>query len=178
MAGKDRRGCHLPERVLRQYGYVQTRPRPPTHILRLAAEDVAHAFMEFALHVLSLQQKGDLVPDGEPWAHSRGYIRWFIRVSHPILNPPTVIPDYTVDAHPRPVPPYEGVLVEQQWVRDPPDPYQIMSNIRARMDGAMRHPDVFHNPEEVIRLMQGIQSEWSMLEQMPAPRRRSRSPRE
>jgi len=80
MADKDRRVHHLPERVLRQYGYVQTRPRPPTHILRLAAEDVAQAFMEFALHVLSLQQRGDLVPDGESWAPSRWCMRWFIRV--------------------------------------------------------------------------------------------------
>ena len=46
------------------------------------------------------------------------------------------------------------------------------------MDGALGHPDVFRNPEEVMRLMQGIQSEWSMLEQMLAPRRRSRSPRD
>jgi len=37
---------------------------------------------------------------------------------------------------------------------------------------------VFHNSEEVIRLMQDIQSEWSMLEQMSAPRRRSSSPQD
>jgi len=42
----------------------------------------------------------------------------------------------------------------------------------------MGHPDVFRNPEEVMRLMQGIQFEWSMLEQMLAPRRRSRNPRD
>jgi len=45
------------------------------------------------------------------------------------------------------------------------------------VDGAMAHPDVFSN-SEVLRMMQGIQSEWSMMEQMPAPRRRSRSPQE
>jgi len=48
MAGTDRMVRHLPERVLRQYGYVQTRPRPPTDIEALAADDVAQAFMEFA----------------------------------------------------------------------------------------------------------------------------------
>ncbi|KEH32195.1 hypothetical protein MTR_4g117240 [Medicago truncatula] len=42
----------------------------------------------------------------------------------------------------------------------------------------MGHPAMFHNPEEVMRLMQGIQSEWSMLEQVLALRRRSRSPRD
>jgi len=46
------------------------------------------------------------------------------------------------------------------------------------VDGAMGHHDVFRNPKEVMRLMQGIQSEWSMLEQMQAPWRRSRSPRD
>ena len=63
---------HLPERVLRQYGYVQTIPRPRTHIGRLAAGDVPMTFMEFVLHVLSQEQRGDLVPDGELWDHSGG----------------------------------------------------------------------------------------------------------
>jgi len=55
-------------------------------------------------------------------------MRWFVRVSHPIVNPSAAIPDYAADAPPRPVPPYEEVIVEQQWVRHPPDPYQIISN--------------------------------------------------
>jgi len=105
-------------------------------------------------------------------------MRWFIKVSNLIVNSPATIPDYTADVAPRPVPPYEEVIVEQQWAKHPPDPYQIINNIRVRVDSAIVHPDVFHNPEEVMRLMQGIQSEWSMLEQMPALRRRSRSPRD
>jgi len=72
MAGSDKMVCHLPERVLRQYMYVQTRPRPPTDIETLAADDVAQAFTEFALHVLSHQQRGHPVPDNQPWAHTRG----------------------------------------------------------------------------------------------------------
>ena len=64
---------------------------------------------------------------------------------------------------------YDDIIVEQQWVRHPLDPYQIISNIRARVDSVMRHPYVFSNLEEVLPLMQGIQSEWSMLEQMSAP---------
>jgi len=86
--GRQRqRVCHLPERVLSQYGYVQTVHRPPTDIGPLAPGEVAMAFMEFALHVLSQQERGDLVPDDEPWSHSRGYMIWFYRLSHPILNP-------------------------------------------------------------------------------------------
>jgi len=177
MAGRDRMVRHLPERVLRQYGYVQRIPRPPTDIMVIAADDVAHAFTKFALHVLSHQQRGDQVPDNQPWAHTRGYMRWFVAMSHPIVNPPAAIPDYAVVAPPRPVPPYEEIIVEQQWARHPPDSYQIINNIRARVDSAMGHPDVFGNPE-VLRIMQGIQSEWSMMEQMPPLRRRSKSPRE
>jgi len=71
------------------------------------------ALMEFTLHVLSQMERGHPVPDNESWAHSRGYMRWFIRVSHPIVNPHAAILDYTADAHPRLVPPYEEVLVEQ-----------------------------------------------------------------
>jgi len=176
MAGSDRMVRHLQERVLRQYRYVQTIPRPPTDIKLLATDDVAQAFIEFALHVLSHQERGHPVLDNQPWTHTRGYMKWFIKVSHPIVNPPAAIQDYAANAPPRPIHPYEEVLVEQQWARHPTDPYQIINNIRARVDSAMAHPAVFHNLEEVMRLMQGIQFEWSMLEQMPASRRRSRSP--
>jgi len=113
MAGSDRMVRYLPERVLRQYGYVQTRPRPPTDIEALAADDVAQAFTEFALHVLSHLQMGHPVSDNHPWAHTRGYMRWFVRVSHPIVNPHAAIPNYAANAPPRPVPPYEEVIVEQ-----------------------------------------------------------------
>ena len=44
--------------------------------------------VEFALYVISHQHRGHLVPDNQPWAHTKGYMRWFIRVSHPIVNPP------------------------------------------------------------------------------------------
>ena len=121
MADRDRMVCHLLERVLRQYGYVQRIPRPSTDIEVLAADDVAHAFTEFALHVLSHQQRGDQVPDNQPWAHTRGYMRWFVAVSHPIVNSPAAIPDYATTAPPRPVPPYE-VIVEQQWTSSRPIP--------------------------------------------------------
>jgi len=73
-------------------------------------------------------------------------MRWFIRVSHSIQNPHAAIPDYAADTPPRLVPPYEEVIVEQQWTKHPLDPYQIISNIRPKVDGAMGHPAVFRNP--------------------------------
>jgi len=53
MASKQRMVRQLPERVLRQYIYVQTVPRPPTTIMPLAPADVTAAFLEFALHVVA-----------------------------------------------------------------------------------------------------------------------------
>jgi len=146
MASKDKRVRHLPERVIRQYGFVQTVPRPPTDIGSLTPGGVAMAFMEFALHVLSQQERGDLVLDDGSWSHSRGDMRLSCRVSHPIVNPPAAIPDYTTDTHPRLVPPYEEVIVDQQSARHPPDPLQIMHDVRGIMDRAMtKIPDVYAN---------------------------------
>nr|ABE87598.2 IMP dehydrogenase/GMP reductase, related [Medicago truncatula] len=87
MADSDIMVRHLPERFLRQYRYVQTIPLPPTDIELLAADDVAQTFTEFALHVLSHQLRGHPVMDNQSWAHTKGYMRWFIRVSHPTVNP-------------------------------------------------------------------------------------------
>lgn len=75
MAGSDRMVRNLPEPVLRQYGYIQTILRASTNIELIAANDVAQAFTEFALHVLSHQDRGHPVPDNQPWAHTRGYMR-------------------------------------------------------------------------------------------------------
>jgi len=88
MASKQKMVRHLPERVLRQYGYVQTISRPPTTILPLAPTNVVAAFLEFVLRVVSLQQRGEPVPDDEPWKHLDGYLKWFYRVSHPLICRP------------------------------------------------------------------------------------------
>jgi hypothetical protein len=117
MADKDRMCRQLPEQVLRQYNYVQTIPIPPTTIVELAPEEVVMASMEFVVHVLSQQERGDPVPKDEGWKHSKGYIKWLYKVSHPIMIVHAAVPNYT--AH---VPPYEEVIVEQQWARQTPDP--------------------------------------------------------
>jgi hypothetical protein len=79
MAGKQKIVCHLPKRVLRQYGYVQTIPRP------------------------------------------------FVS--------PAPVPEYIA---PRPV--YQEVIVEQEWPRHPPDPLQVISSMRARVEHALKIP--------------------------------------
>jgi hypothetical protein len=78
----------------------QTIPRPPTTIGDLAPMDVVMAFMEFTVHVLSQQKRGDLVLKDKVWKHEVGYIKWFYHVSHHIMITPVPVADYTA-----PVPP-------------------------------------------------------------------------
>jgi hypothetical protein len=135
MAGEQKMVSHLPKWVLRQYGYVQTIPRPPTTILPLAPADVVAAFLEFALHFVAQQQRGDQVPDDEPWKHSDRYIRWFYRVSHPLIVNPAPEPDIVIL---RPV--YQDILVDREWAIHPPDPLQVISSMRGKVEHAMEIP--------------------------------------
>jgi hypothetical protein len=172
MVGRQRMVRHLPERVLRQYGHVQRVPRPPTTVMPLAPADVAAAFLEFALHVVSQQQRGRQVPDDEPWKHSDTYIRWFYRVSHPLIVNPALEPDIVM---PRLV--YQDILVDQEWARHPPDPLQLISSIKSRVEHAMQIPEVVSNPL-FFGILEGLRTDYSVFEQQPVPRRRSRSPQE
>jgi len=127
------------------------------------------AFQDFVVHVLSQQEMGDPVPEDKVWKHSKRYIKWFYNVSHPIMIAPTAFADYIAF-----VPPYEEVIVEQQRARQPPDPFQIISIIKARVESAMAVLDVFSNPL-VLGIMEGIRSKYSVLEEVLIPRRRTRS---
>ena len=66
------------------------------------------AFMEFSVHDLSQQERGDPVSEDEVWKHEVGYIKWFYHVSHPIMIALAPVVDHTT-----PVPPYEEVIVKQ-----------------------------------------------------------------
>ena len=169
MAGKQSMVRHFPERVLRQYEHVQRVPRPPTTVMPLAPTDVAAAFLEFALHVVSQQQRGHKVPDDEPWKHSDRYIRWFYRVSHPFIVNPAPEPDNVM---PRPV--YQGILVDQEWAKHPPDPLQVISSIRDGVEHAMQILEVVSNPL-FFSILEGLQTDYSVFDHQQVPRRRSRS---
>jgi len=100
-----------------------------------------------------------------------------VRVTHPILNRPAAVSDYATDAQPRPVPPYEEVIVQHQWARDPFDPFQVIGSMRGRVEHALQIPEVVSNPL-FMSILEGLRSDYTMFDQVPAPRRRSRSPRE
>jgi len=50
---------YLPERVLRQYGYVQRVPRHPTDVVELPPPQIVQAFVDFCTHMLKEPDWGD-----------------------------------------------------------------------------------------------------------------------
>ncbi|RHN82296.1 hypothetical protein MtrunA17_Chr1g0208431 [Medicago truncatula] len=158
MVDKQKIVRHLPERVLRQYDYVQTVPRPATTILPLAPADVVAAFLEFALHVVSQQDMGEAVPDDEPWKHLDGYMRWFYRVSHPLIVGLAPVPQYVT---PRLV--YQKVIVEQEWARHPPDPLQVINSMRVKVEQTMEIPEVVSHPL-FFSILEGLQTDYSVFD--------------
>jgi len=71
-------------------------------------------------------------------------------------------------------PPYEEFIVEQQLARQFPDPLQIIDNIKCRVHSVMENPDVFWHPL-FAGIMEGILSEYSMMQEESVPRRRTKS---
>jgi len=55
-----------------------------------------------ALSYLRIKEMGDPFPEDRVWKHEIGYMKWFYRVSHPIMIAPAPVTYYT--AH---VAPYE-----------------------------------------------------------------------
>ncbi|KAL5162045.1 Protein MAINTENANCE OF MERISTEMS [Glycine soja] len=70
-----------PERVVRQFGYIQSIPPPPVSA-RLSHDQIDDRWMEFADHLLPAGQLC-LVP-GQV---SADYMEWFFRISHPFMTP-------------------------------------------------------------------------------------------
>jgi len=91
------------------------------------------------------------------------YIRWFYRVSHPIIVNPPPEPEITV---PRPV--YHDVLVDQDWGR------QVLSTMRDRVEHVLQIPEVVSNPL-FLGILEGLRSDYIVFDQQPVSRRRSRS---
>ncbi|KAL5191672.1 Protein MAIN-LIKE 1 [Glycine soja] len=69
------------ERVVRQFGYIQSIPPPPVSA-RLSHDQIDDRWMEFADHLLPTGQ-----PCLVPGQVSADYIEWFFRISHPFMTP-------------------------------------------------------------------------------------------
>lgn len=99
---------HMPERVLRQFGHIQTIPPPPTSA-SLTTEQIDEKWLKFSEHVVQLGQ-----PVTYPGQCAPGYIDWFYVISHPFMTPtqegdpprdPPIVPDPApVMPQPPPIP--------------------------------------------------------------------------
>ncbi|KAL5191895.1 Protein MAINTENANCE OF MERISTEMS [Glycine soja] len=70
-----------PERVVRQFGYIQSIPPPPVSA-RLSHDQIDDRWMQFVDHLLPAGQLC-LVPGHV----SADYMEWFFRISHPFMIP-------------------------------------------------------------------------------------------
>jgi len=73
---------HLPERVLRQYGFVQMIPRHPSMHLQgdQSIEELDYRLIHFHAHVVQ-----DVTPIESAGQCVEGYMEWFRLVSHPYI---------------------------------------------------------------------------------------------
>ncbi|WVZ21388.1 hypothetical protein V8G54_008710 [Vigna mungo] len=71
---------HLPERLMRQFGFYQEIPRPPTVVADADVVAVDFAWLHFTDHVIRNVRQASY-----PSECVDGYIQWFRRVSHPYI---------------------------------------------------------------------------------------------
>jgi len=99
---------HMPERVLRQYGYEQTVPRSPTTIDSADMSVIDERWLHFAEHLVT-----GMVAATSASACVGDYMVWYRSVSHPYILPsgeegrPSVLPHqhcHNLDEGGRPTP--------------------------------------------------------------------------
>ncbi|XP_057248066.1 protein MAINTENANCE OF MERISTEMS-like [Beta vulgaris subsp. vulgaris] len=92
---------YMPDRVLRQFGYVQTRPRSPitpnkenkpAHFYAIEYPESMMCFWDDpSSHYLSMHRLGKEASN--PWDCSSDYMQWFLQYSHPKLQNPEHAPN-------------------------------------------------------------------------------------
>jgi len=63
MCSVDKVYRHLPERVKRQYRYVQDVPRHPTDVVQMRETHIVQAFIDFRTHTIKQNNWGNLAGD-------------------------------------------------------------------------------------------------------------------
>ncbi|KAK2423153.1 hypothetical protein QL285_033625 [Trifolium repens] len=125
------RGKHLPERVLRQFKFVQGIPRHPSTSATPGMNlfEIDRVWMEeLELRMIDEGMRGAAVVN--PWDHEPGYIRWFYRVSHPMMRP--------VDgAEEPPRPANLEVVMEEQEARRDPNALEVCRNVSSELQRAL-----------------------------------------
>jgi hypothetical protein len=117
---------HLPERVLRQYGHVQSIPRAPDVAAKAGMNrfTIDEAFQKMTVeNYVTEEMRGPRATNG--FEADPGYIAWFYRVSHPKIWPP-------IGGNP-PRPANVEVIIEEDNANEKMDVFEICRNVRSEV---------------------------------------------
>jgi len=117
MCGKERVYRHLPERVKRQFEYVQDVSRHLSSVAQMPTQ---------LLTTVLLDTQAWFYPDWRqrcqrPWHHEPGYMAWYAKVSHPRILP--------LDEGSPPKPTNVEQIIEEEHARELPDTLTIIRDV-------------------------------------------------
>jgi len=151
MCGVRRVYHHLPERVLRQYEYVQNVPRHLTDVVELTPPQIVQTFFDFRTHTLKEPDWGE--PTGEQtWRMREGYVLWYAKVSHPQILPPLLgdLPKLS----------NEEQIIAEQWeryeARSSHDTYDMVTGVVAHADEYLGQEVMSMTPQQLYAALQNI----------------------
>ena len=117
MCWQERVYRHLPERVMRQFEFVQDVPRHPSFVAQMPTQLLITVLLDaqvwFYPHWVHRCQR--------PWHHDPGYIAWYDKVSHPRILPPDE------GSPPRPV--NVEQIIEEEHARELSDTLTIIGDV-------------------------------------------------
>jgi hypothetical protein len=154
MCGDRRVYRHFPERVLRQYRYVQAVPRHPSDVVELSLTEIVQAFVYFRTHTLKATNWGE--HEGEhTWHMADGYVRWYTVLSHPQILP--LLPRDILR------PPKEEHIIAEQWkryeARSSPDTYDMVSGVVAHADAFLGQEVMRITPQQLYAALHDVRQQ-------------------
>jgi hypothetical protein len=125
MRGKEMVYRHLPERVKRQFGFVQDVPRHLSDVPEIPKEILATMLIDPCLWFYTSWGKRC----ERAWQHEPGYMAWYAKVSHPQIIPP--------DEGSSPRPTNQKQLIEEEHATEMPDTLTIIMDVVQIADNAV-----------------------------------------
>ncbi|CAJ2665945.1 unnamed protein product [Trifolium pratense] len=143
MCGTAMISPYLPERVLRQFGHVQSIPRHPDVSAKagMTRFSIAEAFADYLVaNYVTEEMRGPRAHNG--FETVDGYIAWFYRVSHPKLWAP-------IDGNPKRPTDYE-VLLEEDITAEKCDVFEICKTVHAEVREKLDGDLTFEEAKELL----------------------------